>query len=431
MKHCKKAIALLLSVLMILSLCSVVGFAGDDDTDPPADPPEEQTKYTVTFYDAAATDPINLREPAVLTIDNAVQRVNKGEDAVDPLKDENGKYPSDKELKNKLVYPAEVTDDHYMQHFIGWNQDITNVQEDLPVFPKFAEIGKRYNVHYYDHSGKFLFNAEGCTYGDNLQQPSTPTRTDDPLRYRYEFAGWALKPNIDPLVNKDEEKYLLTLPGNRLVLPTDRMLEQYNQNDPNYIDVCGKKVAFGEDIDINFYAYFKHYDREYKLSLTVRDQYGDTVPGAAVQIKGDDGQLMDQTFGQRDENGNLTGRNEPAAGKTDANGYLAMRLPYQNSYRIAVTYRGSDASGDASRTISVSEMQDPAHPETVNENLGVTVTLQKTLYEHGKERCTCICHSFLGGVWIRVLNILYDFLHVKYVCCDDMYATHRGQLAYS
>ena len=47
MKHCKKTIALLLSVLMTLSLFSVVGFAGNEEPEP------EETTYTVTFHKEA------------------------------------------------------------------------------------------------------------------------------------------------------------------------------------------------------------------------------------------------------------------------------------------------------------------------------------------------------------------------------------------
>lgn len=419
MKHCKKTIALLLSILMTLSMFSVIGFAQGGDEGDEGDEGEPAT-YTVTFYkDASSVDLITGDELAAVL---DTQTVTAGQDATDPLKGEDGKYPSDIELKasEQLNYPDESEESFTVQHFLGWNQTLTNVQSNLYVYPQFGQIGKRYNIHYYDYSGKTPYHVEGCTYGQQLKQIPVAEWNIDPLKYRYEFVGWALKPNINP-DDEAEAKYLLVWPDNQLVLPTDDDLGQYKEQ-PDYIDVYGRNVPYGEEIDINVYACFRRFDKEYKLSLTVLDQYGYSVPNADVQIKGDNGLLLDQTFGQRDPDGNLTNRPEPAAGKTDANGRLSMRLPYQDNYYISATYYGSDSSGKATKTVSVSQMQ---NLET-NNTIGVTITLQKVT-----ERCNCICHSFLGGFWVRILNLLYDFLKVKYVCCDDMYATHRGQLAYS
>ena len=64
---------------------------------------------------------------------------------------------------------------------------------------------------------------------------------------------------------------------------------------------------------------------------------------------------------------------------------------------------------------------------------GVTIQLETAAQynEQNKDRCTCACHSFIGGIWVTCLNLMYTLFKVKYVCCYDMYATHGSKLAYS
>ena len=63
---------------------------------------------------------------------------------------------------------------------------------------------------------------------------------------------------------------------------------------------------------------------------------------------------------------------------------------------------------------------------------GVTIQLESPAQynEQNKARCTCACHSFIGGLWVTGLNIMYYLFKVKYVCCYDMYATHGSKLSY-
>ena len=50
--------------------------------------------------------------------------------------------------------------------------------------------------------------------------------------------------------------------------------------------------------------------------------------------------------------------------------------------------------------------------------------------DHGGSNCHCICHSFLGGFWISILNMIYRLFGRKIVCCYDMFATHGDRLIY-
>jgi hypothetical protein len=49
----------------------------------------------------------------------------------------------------------------------------------------------------------------------------------------------------------------------------------------------------------------------------------------------------------------------------------------------------------------------------------------------GRADCTCLCHSMLKPIWIKVLNLLNTLFRLKVVCCDDMYANIGGDLNYT
>ena len=395
MKHCKKTIALLMSIVMTLSLFSIVGFAEGGEVEP-AGP------FTVTFFDRANG------EGGSQVI--STKPVAKGQSAEDPAagKDEAA-------LKSLLHYPADPVDSFDKWAFDGWDKDITNVTSDLLVFPKFTYAPKMYRITYIDWDGTEL-NAENCLIGDQLKENSTPTRPET-LEYFYNFKGWSLKQGIDPTKNEEDKKYLLDW-THGLSLPTDEVLGQV-KGSPDYIDLYGNGVA--EPIPVNVYAYYTRHFKVYPLSLTVVDQYNNRIGGADVQVLSASGQLLDQTIAQVDEDGNLTGRYKPAAGKTNNEGRIYMELPYQTEYTIQVSY--GDYAGAKEKKVSIGNLQN---------SQGVTVQLESAAQynEHNKDRCTCVCHSFLGGVWVTALNVIYYLFKVKYVCCYDMYATHGSKLSY-
>lgn len=394
MKRTRKTIALLLSILMTLSLFSIVGYA--DDT------------YTVTFYKRAQTggeSPDVVGEP---------QPVVAGGAATDPAA---GK--SETELKQLLTYPDYMEKSFYKWGFDGWSVDFSNVQKDLQVYPKFTQVAKQYHINYFNYDGTAAegLNSEYCLFGSYPKESSTPYR-DGGLAYNYLFKCWSLKPNVDPTANEEDEKYLLDW-SLGLALPTDEMLGQA-KGQTGYIDLYGTEQD--ESIELNVYAYYTRHNKEYPLSLTVVDRYGQRVAGADVQVLGANGQLLDQTIAQTDEDGNYTGRYAPAVGKTDAEGKLFLRLPYQTEYTIQVSH--GDYEGAKIKKTNIGEMQSVQ---------GVTIQLEDPAQynEENKARCTCACHSFIGGLWVVGLNLMYTLFKVKYVCCYDMYATHGSRLAYS
>ncbi len=394
MKRTRKTIALLLSILMTLSLFSIVGYA--DDT------------YTVTFYNRAQNE---AEAPVAISTQEGIAA---GGAATDPAA---GK--SEAELKQLLAYPTYMEKSFNKWGFDGWSIDFSNVQKDLQVYPKFTPVPKQYHINYFNYDGTAAegLNSEYCLFGGYPKESSTPSR-DGGLAYNYLFDCWSLKANVDPTVNEDDAKYLLNWKLG-LALPTDDDLGQV-KGQPGYIDLYGKETD--ESIELNVYAYYTRHNKEYPLSLTVVDRYGARVAGADVQVLGANGQLLDQTIAQTDENGNYTGRFAPAVGKTDAEGKLFLRLPYQTEYTIQVSH--GDYEGAKIKKTNIGEMQSVQ---------GVTIQLEDPAQynEENKARCTCACHSFIGGLWVVGLNLMYTLFKVKYVCCYDMYATHGSRLAYS
>lgn len=393
MKHMKKSIALFLAVLMTLSVFSVVGFAEGDTDSEPAGP------FTVKFFDCAPGD-IPGYTPQMITDPVTVE---KGGSVEDPYED----------VKSQLKYPKELDKDFYKWEFTGWSHSLENVQSNLTISPRYNKVGKQYKVIYHNFDGSEI-SRETCIYGDHLSEMPVPVRPDDD-RYFYDFAGWSLKLGIDPASNPEDAKYLLDF-SQGLNLPIDEKLEQV-PGQPDYIDLYGTGT---EPITINVYAYFTRHNKEYTLSLTVLDSYGSPVNHAAVQVRSASGQLLDQTYAARDEEGNLTGGYKAATGYTNDKGQITMKLPYQTEYTIEASYTDTDEG--IIKKVTVSDLKQ-----------GVTITLTPAAgyHEEYKPRCTCVCHSFIGGLWITALNVMHYLFKVKYVCCYDMYATHGDKLAYA
>ncbi|MBR6313860.1 MAG: carboxypeptidase regulatory-like domain-containing protein, partial [Clostridia bacterium] len=364
--------------------------------------------YTVTFYNRAQNE---AEAPVAISTQEGIAA---GGAATDPAA---GK--SEAELKQLLAYPTYMEKSFNKWGFDGWSIDFSNVQKDLQVYPKFTPVPKQYHINYFNYDGTAAegLNSEYCLFGGYPKESSTPSR-DGGLAYNYLFDCWSLKANVDPTVNEDDAKYLLDW-SLGLALPTDETLGQV-KGQPGYIDLYGKETD--ESIELNVYAYYTRHNKEYPLSLTVVDRYGARVAGADVQVLGANGQLLDQTIAQTDENGNYTGRFAPAVGKTDAEGKLFLRLPYQTEYTIQVSH--GDYEGAKIKKTNIGEMQSVQ---------GVTIQLEDPAQynEENKARCTCACHSFIGGLWVVGLNLMYTLFKVKYVCCYDMYATHGSRLAYS
>lgn len=57
----------------------------------------------------------------------------------------------------------------------------------------------------------------------------------------------------------------------------------------------------------------------------------------------------------------------------------------------------------------------------------VKVVMERT----GRDDCSCLCHSILKPIWVKILNLLNTLFKIKVVCCDDMYANIGDLLNYT
>lgn len=117
-----------------------------------------------------------------------------------------------------------------------------------------------------------------------------------------------------------------------------------------------------------------------------------------------------------DVNGQLV-----AKGKTDANGEFKCQVYHSLPIRVSVATADDKYLGEKQVKYLLSD-----------DNAVTVCSVDMTLNPNYGQHCNCICHNaFIRPIWVRILNILYHFFNVKYVCCYDMYANLGPMLDYT
>ena len=117
-----------------------------------------------------------------------------------------------------------------------------------------------------------------------------------------------------------------------------------------------------------------------------------------------------------------------AVGKTDANGIFRCHLNYQVPFTVRIASYEGKYLGNAIIT-SLSKSPKGEEDEYKNYNHVLVAMEYNPEYE---THCRCIHHNaFIQPIFVRILNILYGFFKVKYVCCYDMYSTIGPLLDYT
>ena len=322
------------------------------------------------------------------------------------------------EESNALPDKSEVPDIPYNKHYLktldvqvidqngteemvsknsykGWTRNAEEpVTKDITVDAVYVEAPKIYKVtlHDYYDSGEILKDADGnylrdleVPYGDKIEgAPTDLVRNDKPLEFAFEFTGdWE---TAYAHVNKTGETFKAD---------------------------CMK---FDEDASesIDIYAVYHQRLKRYPVNVVVVDRDNVPVEGAKVQVS--------VKIDGNTNNAQVLASGDKVYGETDKDGKCRLEVAYSSTgYVISATWPDDDS-------------QAKVHEATVGEfNTAITLQLSDSAQYHSeyKERCTHICHSFLGGLYITGLNLLYRLFHVKYVCCYDMYATHGDKLAYT
>ncbi len=313
---------------------------------------------------------------------------------------------------NKLTLPE---DSKYYYEYKGWNYDREHIYGNVTIAATYTSVPKEYEFILYEwdeSKGDFTdsgFTAKGI-YGGALQYADAD--------------GNAVSASaIKALTEREKDRsYIYSWTGNwqtadggynvsssNITLPYGTLDSRYSGEEgysplvliPSY---DRRYTSYETTVTIKF-------DRNVNFSGTGKDYETKTyLNGLNVQITDANGQLM------------ATG----TANLVEGTDYAEFKcsLYDSKSYTVTVTsYRGK-YSGVT--TLSRTYVYDT--------NLPVYISVGLTLdegYTEGRT-CHCICHSTLfRPIWVRILNLLYRIFNVKYVCCDDMYASIGDLLAYT
>lgn len=265
----------------------------------------------------------------------------------------------------------------YKRIFTGWDYDYTKIYKGGGIKPEYDNVPMSYCLVYCDWDGTELAREDFEVYSALSNSPF-PTRSNT-NEYLYVFSGdWYLEEEYEKLKNKEE--------ASPINLDCVCLSTQYE--------------ALPEGSEIKVFAKYNQRLQRYPFNVKVSYLDGYPAAGVTVQIEGADGSYL-------------------AGGKTNAEGRVHLEFNYSTSYTVSVT----DLMGSAKREqFTIADTTGPYN---------ITLTNASQYHEGGKERCTCTCHSFLGGFHIFVLNVLYSIFKIKYVCCYDMYAVHGSELKYA
>lgn len=259
--------------------------------------------------------------------------------------------------------------------FKGWAYDYTKIYDDVAIMAVYDATAKKYNIEYYNDAGG-LIGTEIVVNGQKLSTPEiTPLQKED-NKYVYIFTGtWTL--------------------DNGAPVNTEHFAVPAGSNEGDTIKVHAK---------------YSKRQKVYPVKLHIVDPYDASAPleGVSVQVMGSKGQLI-------------------ATGETDANGDVSFSL-YYDQFTFSASRGNYYFEGKMSFDNNV---PGNAIKWTVPDNIYMG-TIQLAVKENpdGGKKCGCICHTFLGGIWITFMNILYKVFGVKHVCCYDMYAVHGDKLTY-
>lgn len=259
--------------------------------------------------------------------------------------------------------------------FKGWAYDYTKIYDDVAIMAVYDATAKKYNIEYYNDAGK-LIGTETVVNGQKLNTPEiTPLQKED-KKYVYIFNGtWTL--------------------DNGAPVNTEHFAVPAGSNEGDTIKVHAK---------------YSKRQKVYPVKLHIVDPYDASAPleGVSVQVMDSKGQLI-------------------ATGETDANGDVSFSL-YYDQFTFSASRGNYYFEGKMSFDNNV---PGNAIKWTVPDNIYMG-TIQLAVKENpdGGKKCGCICHTFLGGIWITFMNILYKVFGVKHVCCYDMYAVHGDKLTY-
>lgn len=300
-------------------------------------------------------------------------------------------------------YVTRPTNNQYKYEFTGkWDRDIEAIYATGPIHAVFKQIPLTYKVVFHDWDGKVVA-TQILGYGEGVNDAtkaafSTMKRDEDDA-YIYEWTP-ASRRWVDAKGNIIDE--------NHVKVPDNQGYQEYTPEK--------EKDEFLSDREKGIFHVYASYPQKikyYRFNVSAKYADGSIAEGATVTVQSPDGQLVYTT--KLNEKGTATVTvehyeyvtvNITGGGETNS---LKIGLGKDN---IVDGYFGNEGDEIPSFAFELSNYVDP-DPD-----------------HGGSTKCRCICHTFLGGLWINFLNILYRLFGKKTVCCHDMYEKHGDRLAY-
>ncbi len=118
-----------------------------------------------------------------------------------------------------------------------------------------------------------------------------------------------------------------------------------------------------------------------------------------------------------------------ASGKADENGDFWFTSPYRDALQITASMTNRKYYGE--HVIDLKSCKTAADIERIEKNGIVILPSVTDEWLDGIKSCSCICHSVLSPLVVRIYNLLYRIFGYKYVCCDDLFIVHGSILAYT
>lgn len=344
---------------------------------------------------------------------------------------------------NLYPTPEKEEDINNYYKFNGWSTELYATSgipndeiESTPVYgdahfrPSYEPVAKRYTLEFYDETGENLLRYDGklaVFKGINLG-----------VNF-YEEKGVysnALSCSKTELEKAGDKTYYYVWTGNWRVMRADGTLgtvvdftdfEIVNNDIINELDADGNVVyldgTLAEGLTdnnkepsklIRLVPVFERRLKVYTVDIEMEIPYGedsDYYRGEAdVHVVANNDQLV-------------------ASGKTDANGKFRCRLNYQVPFTVTVATKDGKYIG----TATISELMKP-NDDTGNADIEAEINKCRVSMQLNPEyetHCRCIHHNaLLQPIFVRILNLLYTFFNVKYVCCYDMASTIGPLLDY-
>ncbi len=326
--------------------------------------------------------------------------------------------------------------------FLGWGDDVVALEElavtenNTDIEAKFEGIEVWYNVYfqYYDSYGNWCTKpSQAVYYKNDATIPTDIPHTINLTHHSYSFKGWdgdgkniQNDTYIRALYDTDYEQVkvifydynneiISTVFADygselRVIQPASEVMERPADNNYTYafqgwMDGSGavKTNVVVEGGILNLYPSYYRMQRGYEV--TIRAYYkGEAASNASYQIL-------------YASNGNLK-----TAGFCNLAGEARVSLPY-DTFVVKIASEDKLKAGEKTFIVNTSG--------TAQTLVQVDLVDNEEYYEEEAVRCSCICHSIISPIWIRILNILYSFFNIRYVCCNDMFATHGNSLKYT